>query len=155
MRLRSTAPFSPLPQRLLIPLPQRLFFGHQLTTSLGIQTKRGLLGSFLVTSGGKSFKSKYCQVRLVRAGQSGLFISKSGTGSGTVTSSPEGITCGQDCSETYLQNTSVTLNAEADQFSYLHEWGSPCTGAGACSFSISANTTLPVSFGLRGGLQHE
>lgn len=79
-----------------------------------------------------------------------LSITKDGPGSGRVTSNDSGILCGQDCSESYLQNTLVTLNAEADEFSYLRAWGSPCNGVGACSFSLSENTTVTVSFGLRG-----
>ena len=79
-----------------------------------------------------------------------LSVTKDGPGMGVVTSSDNGINCGQDCSETYPQNTTVTLNAEADEFSYVREWGSPCAGAGECSFSISTNTILPISFGLLG-----
>ena len=41
----------------------------------------------------------------VRSGQGGAFgsldISKSGNGTGTVTSDPAGINCGSDCSESY------------------------------------------------------
>ena len=40
-----------------------------------------------------------------------LTVGKSGTGSGTVTSSPAGINCGSDCSEAYASGTSVTLTA--------------------------------------------
>ena len=34
-----------------------------------------------------------------------LTVTKAGTGSGTVTSNPAGINCGDDCSETYDQGT--------------------------------------------------
>ncbi|VAW86677.1 hypothetical protein MNBD_GAMMA16-1333, partial [hydrothermal vent metagenome] len=40
-----------------------------------------------------------------------LSVKKSGTG--TVTSDPSGISCGEDCSEPYNQGTQVTLTAEA------------------------------------------
>ncbi len=84
-----------------------------------------------------------------------LSVTKNGPGTGTVISNDNGINCGQDCGETYLQNTSVTLNADADDISYLKEWGSPCAGTGACTFSIIANTTLPVTFGLRGDYDND
>ncbi|MCI0469532.1 MAG: matrixin family metalloprotease, partial [Nitrospirae bacterium] len=40
-----------------------------------------------------------------------LTVSKSGTGSGTVSSSPSGISCGVDCSESYNSGTTVILTA--------------------------------------------
>ena len=43
-----------------------------------------------------------------------LFVSKTGTGSGTVTSSPPGINCGDDCSEVYRNGTSVQLTGAAN-----------------------------------------
>ena len=38
-----------------------------------------------------------------------LTVSKTGTGSGTVTTSPAGINCGADCTESYDEGTPVTL----------------------------------------------
>ena len=40
-----------------------------------------------------------------------LSVTRAGTGSGTVTSSPPGIDCGATCSASYNQNTPVTLTA--------------------------------------------
>src|SRR3989442_1528336 len=40
-----------------------------------------------------------------------LTVRKTGLGSGTVTSSPPGITCGSDCTEPYIIDTVVTLTA--------------------------------------------
>ena len=42
-----------------------------------------------------------------------LTVLKAGTGSGTVTSSPGGISCGGDCSQGYTEGTVVTLNTNA------------------------------------------
>jgi uncharacterized repeat protein (TIGR01451 family) len=42
-----------------------------------------------------------------------LTVAKSGTGSGSVNSSPVGVNCGVDCSESYLHGTVVTLTATA------------------------------------------
>jgi len=47
-----------------------------------------------------------------QGGQFLLTVSK--TGSGTIISSPAGINCGSDCSETYEDGTKVTLTIEAD-----------------------------------------
>ncbi len=42
-----------------------------------------------------------------------LTVTKSGYGSGTVTSNPAGISCGSDCTQTYSSTTDVTLTATA------------------------------------------
>uniref|UniRef100_UPI003F9A9850 InlB B-repeat-containing protein n=1 Tax=unclassified Nitrospira TaxID=2652172 RepID=UPI003F9A9850 len=42
-----------------------------------------------------------------------LTVTKAGTGSGTVTSNPGGISCGNDCTEGYANGTAVTLTAVA------------------------------------------
>ena len=44
-----------------------------------------------------------------------LTVAKAGTGAGTVTSSPAGISCGADCSEPYGSGTVVTLSQTADR----------------------------------------
>ena len=51
-----------------------------------------------------------------------LTVTKAGTGSGTVTSSPAGIDCGTDCSEDYQSGTIVTLTATPDSGSDLTNW---------------------------------
>ena len=49
-----------------------------------------------------------------------LTVSK--TGSGTITSSPSGINCGSDCSESYEDGTEVTLTATADDGWGIGNW---------------------------------
>jgi outer membrane protein assembly factor BamB len=51
-----------------------------------------------------------------------LDVNKTGLGSGTVTSSPVGITCGSDCSESYASNTVVTLATASDPGSVFAGW---------------------------------
>ena len=43
-----------------------------------------------------------------------LTVSKAGSGTGTITSSPAGINCGSDCSKTFNQGTKITLKVKAD-----------------------------------------
>ena len=58
-----------------------------------------------------------------------LTVVKAGTGSGTVTSSPAGITCGSTCSALFASGTSVTLTATADSGSTFAGWsGEGCSG---------------------------
>lgn len=51
-----------------------------------------------------------------------LSIMKSGTGSGSVISSPLGIACGADCNETYFNGTLVTLFANASTNNAFNGW---------------------------------
>src|SRR5205823_3557165 len=62
-----------------------------------------------------------------------LTVSKAGTGSGTVTSSPGGITCGATCAASFASGTAVTLTATAAAGSTFTGWsGGGCSGAGSC-----------------------
>ena len=49
-----------------------------------------------------------------------LTVTQTGDGSGTVSSSPTGIDCGTDCSETYAPARVVTLTAVAGTGSDVH-----------------------------------
>jgi hypothetical protein len=76
-----------------------------------------------------------------------LTTKKNGIGSGTIISSPEGINCGTDCTETYNAGAVVTLTATPDSASTFSIWaGSGCAGNGQCSFSINANTRVTANF---------
>ncbi len=83
-----------------------------------------------------------------------LTVNKAGTGFGTVTSSPAGINCGTDCTETYDQNTMVTLTATAaatpaSQDSTFAGWtGGGCSGTGTCTVTMNTALTIVASFSL-------
>ncbi|CAN5867248.1 hypothetical protein BH18ACT6_BH18ACT6_10000 [soil metagenome] len=55
-------------------------------------------------------------------------MSKTGTDTGTVTSSPTGINCGTDCTEAYSNGTVVTLTATPAAGSTFAGWSGACTG---------------------------
>ena len=78
-----------------------------------------------------------------------LTVSKSGTGSGTVKSSSDGIDCGSDCSETYNSGTSVTLTATADSSSTFAGWSGVCSGTGTCTVTMDSNKTITASFTIK------
>jgi hypothetical protein len=76
-----------------------------------------------------------------------LTVSKSGTGSGTVTSSPGGIVCGPDCSKQYPNTTQVALTASPSSGSVFAGWsGGGCSGVGTCTVTIGAAVTVTASF---------
>ncbi|MDT3777453.1 hypothetical protein PJI16_07760 [Nitrospira sp. MA-1] len=79
--------------------------------------------------------------------QETLTVTKGGTGSGTVTSNPAGIACGNDCIKSYTNGTSVTLTAVANAGSTFGGWsGSGCTGTGTCNVSMTAGRTVTATF---------
>jgi hypothetical protein len=80
-----------------------------------------------------------------------LTVLQTGEGSGTVTSTPPGIVCGCDCSETYLVGTEVTLTAVAEDGSIFEGWSGACTGTGTCTVTLNADTEVTASFS-RGAL---
>ena len=82
-----------------------------------------------------------------------LTVSKTGSGSGTISSTPAGIVCGSDCSEAYPSGTSVTLTATPAAGSTFAGWSgdSDCadgvltmSAARACSATFSAVTGTPA-----------
>ena len=76
-----------------------------------------------------------------------LTVSKTGTGTGTVTSSPAGINCGATCSSSFAGGTQITLTPTAAAGSTFTGWGAgPCEGTGACTFTITAATTVVANF---------
>ena len=75
-----------------------------------------------------------------------LTVSKSGTGSGTVTSNPGGINCGNDCTGAYNLGTGVTLTATAASGSTFGGWSGACSGTGGCSVTMSSDKTVTATF---------
>jgi len=75
-----------------------------------------------------------------------LTVSKTGDGSGTVTSTPAGIDCGSDCSEDYDYNTQVTLTADADTGSIFTGWSGSCTGISDCIVTMDAAKSVIAEF---------
>jgi hypothetical protein len=76
-----------------------------------------------------------------------LTVSKSGTGSGTVTSSPAGIDCGSNCTEDVKTDTKITLKAKADTNSTFTGWsGGGCSGTGTCVVVMNADIAVTAAF---------
>jgi len=79
-----------------------------------------------------------------------LSVVPAGTGSGTVTSSPLGITCGTDCSEPYDRGTSVTLTAAPATRSIFIGWSGCDTVAGTtCTVTMNASRSVIATFDLQ------
>jgi len=76
-----------------------------------------------------------------------LVVSKTGAGSGNVTSQPAGIACGATCSAGYPSGTQVTLTATPDAGSTFTGWtDGGCSGTGACIIALTAATAVGAAF---------
>ena len=75
-----------------------------------------------------------------------LSVQSSGSGGGTITSSPAGVNCGQTCSATFPSGTAVVLTATANSTSTFAGWSGACSGTSTCSVTISANTSVTATF---------
>jgi len=76
-----------------------------------------------------------------------LTVSKSGNGSGRVTSDPSGIDCGSDCSERYYSGTTVTLTATADSGSTFAGWSGDCSGtSNTCTLTMNSDKSVTATF---------
>lgn len=76
-----------------------------------------------------------------------LSVVKSGTGSGTITSTPTGADCGTTCTLEVAPGTVVTLTATPTTGNSVAGWGDACTTASAtCAVTVTADRTVTVSF---------
>ncbi|HWR98272.1 MAG TPA: PKD domain-containing protein, partial [Candidatus Methanoperedens sp.] len=75
-----------------------------------------------------------------------LAVTKSGTGSGTVTSTPAGISCGGTCAADFDSGTIVNLAQAAASGSVFTGWSGACTGTGACTIAMSGSQAVTAAF---------
>ena len=73
-------------------------------------------------------------------------VSKSGQGSGTVTGSPPGISCGSACIASFAKGTALTLMAVPAFGSVFDGWSGACSGAEPCAISIDNAKNVLASF---------
>jgi hypothetical protein len=79
-----------------------------------------------------------------------LTVSKAGTGTGTVTSAPAGITCGATCGADFGEGTSVVLTATPDAGSVFTGWSGDCTGTGPCMVTMDQDRAVTATFAVSG-----
>ena len=80
----------------------------------------------------------------------GVGLTVATTGSGSVTSSPAGIDCPTTCSALFAPNSKVSLTAIAGTGDYFSGWGGSCTGASACTVTLTAAETVNAMFNTGG-----
>ena len=75
-----------------------------------------------------------------------LTVTKAGTGSGQVTSSPPGIDCGDTCSVILKEDSTITLTAIPDEGSTFTGWSGACSGTAACEVTMDAAKSVTATF---------
>ena len=75
-----------------------------------------------------------------------LSVTKTGGGSGTVSSAPAGIICGVSCTAVFEEGTVITLTAVADSGSEFTGWSGACSGNGPCTFTLGEGAEVVANF---------
>ena len=75
-----------------------------------------------------------------------LTVQLAGNATGTVTSSPVGISCPSTCSASFDSGTSVKLTAVAAKGDYFAGWSGACKGTGTCTLTMNANKSATATF---------
>ncbi|HBG04780.1 MAG: hypothetical protein A2075_01105 [Geobacteraceae bacterium GWC2_58_44] len=77
-----------------------------------------------------------------------------GSGSGTVTSDPSGISCTNgSCSALFEAGKPVSLHSTPSMSSLFTTWGGGCMGAADCGFSLNSDATVTATFTTRPALR--
>ena len=106
-------------------------------------------------SGGQSFYGRFdvpyddalhLWLSVVDGEDKTLEVARAGTGAGTVASSPAGIACGSDCSETFAYAADVSLTASPAPGSVFSGWSGACTGASECRLSMVVDRSVTATF---------
>jgi hypothetical protein len=75
-----------------------------------------------------------------------LTVNRSGTGIGTVRSTPAGIDCGTSCQAQFVFGTMVTLSATAASGSSFIGWSGPGCGGGSVTLNSNTGITCTAQF---------
>lgn len=77
-----------------------------------------------------------------------LTVQLAGNATGTVTSTPAGISCSPTCSASFNSGSSVKLTAVAAKGDFFGGWSGACKGTGTCTLTLNANKTATATFKL-------
>ena len=109
--------------------------------------------TIIATSGDRSGSTALTVVSGPPGTSSILSVVREGTGSGTVASTPLGISCGPSCSASFDGGTRVTLTATPATGAIFESWNGGCSGANTCTITLTANTTVFARFAAISNLQ--
>ncbi len=75
-----------------------------------------------------------------------LTVSRQGSGTGQLTSSPAGIACGDVCQASFETGSTVTLSETPDSSSIFSGWSGDCSGTGACQVTMDQARAVAATF---------
>jgi len=90
------------------------------------------------------------RANFIESSNSTFILTVTVNGSGRVTSSPSGIDCESDCTESYSSNTSVSLTATPDQGFVLDHWEGACNGNRNCTITLNEAKNITAIFAVEG-----
>ncbi|HEX6754082.1 MAG TPA: hypothetical protein VF093_10910 [Solirubrobacterales bacterium] len=96
----------------------------------------------VTVDGAEAVRARFTEVKA-------LSVQKEGAGAGSVTTSPGGITCPMACSSTralFPTGKSVAVAAAPAKGSVFTGWGGACSGAGACTVTMSESKSVTAEF---------
>lgn len=76
-----------------------------------------------------------------------LRLTKTGAGSGHVTSDPAGVSCTTSCVRKFLPGTAITLTATPSTNSRFVGWSGACTGTASCRITMTGERSVTAKFG--------
>ena len=77
-----------------------------------------------------------------------LTVDNQPNGDGSVTSSPPGIDCPLDCTQTFAAGTPVTLQEQPTPFFFFDHWSGDCTGSDtSCTVTMDADRSVVANYG--------
>lgn len=104
------------------------------------------VGSYVVLTG-SSAQSQAGKSYIVKGIPKNVSVAISGTGSGTVVSTPVGMACNSNCTQSFPYSTALKLQATPDQYSLFESWlGAGCGANVLCSFSLITDMALTATF---------
>lgn len=120
------------------------------TTGLGVGTYRATV---TVASSVDGMKPQTLAVTYQVTQQPTLVVTGAGDGSGTVASSPAGISCtirsgvtSGTCSALFEPNATVTLTAAPSGSDRFGGWSGPCAGQGSCVVTLAQSASVGARF---------
>jgi hypothetical protein len=75
-----------------------------------------------------------------------LAITAAGTGAGTITSNPPGISCTSSCSTNFAPGTMLNLTASPAAGSSFEGWSGACSGTSSCGLTMNADESVTAIF---------